>query len=110
MLHFARKGTVPIRGQSLGSDGAAGAEMIKRMGGKVIAQDEQTAEFFGMPGAATGELSPCAASSCCYRPLRSLAVRSNWSRMPAYDPSGLTTWTVKCSLSPSISTRQKWYW
>jgi two-component system chemotaxis response regulator CheB len=35
-----------------GSDGALGAEAIKRMGGTVIAQDEATAEFFGMPGAA----------------------------------------------------------
>jgi two-component system, chemotaxis family, protein-glutamate methylesterase/glutaminase len=35
-----------------GSDGAMGVEAIKKMGGTVIVQDEQTSEFFGMPGAA----------------------------------------------------------
>jgi two-component system chemotaxis response regulator CheB len=35
-----------------GSDGAMGLEAVKKMGGTVIAQDEQTAEFFGMPRAA----------------------------------------------------------
>jgi two-component system chemotaxis response regulator CheB len=35
-----------------GSDGAMGVQAIKKMGGTVIAQDEDTAEFFGMPGAA----------------------------------------------------------
>lgn len=35
-----------------GSDGAMGIQAIKKMGGTVIAQDETTAEFFGMPGAA----------------------------------------------------------
>lgn len=35
-----------------GSDGSAGLQAIKKMGGTVIAQDEGTSEFFGMPGAA----------------------------------------------------------
>jgi len=35
-----------------GSDGALGVKAIKKMDGTVIAQDEATAEFFGMPGAA----------------------------------------------------------
>ncbi|MGC1402008.1 MAG: chemotaxis protein CheB [Thermodesulfobacteriota bacterium] len=35
-----------------GSDGNMGVKAIKQMGGTVIAQDEKTSEFFGMPGAA----------------------------------------------------------
>ena len=35
-----------------GSGGATGVKAIKTMGGTVIAQDEGTSEFFGMPGAA----------------------------------------------------------
>ena len=35
-----------------GSDGVMGVQAIKKMGGTVIAQDEATAEFFGMPSAA----------------------------------------------------------
>src|SRR5262245_44557628 len=35
-----------------GSDGAMGIQAIKKMNGTVIAQDQHTAEFFGMPGAA----------------------------------------------------------
>jgi two-component system chemotaxis response regulator CheB len=35
-----------------GIDGAAGAAAVKRAGGRVLAQDEETSQYFGMPGAA----------------------------------------------------------
>jgi two-component system chemotaxis response regulator CheB len=35
-----------------GVDGSMGVEAVKKMGGTVIAEDEQTSEFFGMPQAA----------------------------------------------------------
>ena len=35
-----------------GSDGSMGVKAIKKMGGTVTVQDEKSAEFFGMPGAA----------------------------------------------------------
>jgi two-component system chemotaxis response regulator CheB len=35
-----------------GSDGTMGVQAIKKMGGMVLAQDEGTSDFFGMPGAA----------------------------------------------------------
>lgn len=35
-----------------GSDGAMGVKAVKNQAGKVIVQDEETAEYFGMPGAA----------------------------------------------------------
>jgi two-component system, chemotaxis family, protein-glutamate methylesterase/glutaminase len=35
-----------------GNDGTMGVQAIKKMGGTVLAQDEETSEFFGMPGAA----------------------------------------------------------
>jgi two-component system chemotaxis response regulator CheB len=35
-----------------GSDGEMGVKAVKERGGTVIAQDEETSEYFGMPGAA----------------------------------------------------------
>jgi two-component system chemotaxis response regulator CheB len=35
-----------------GSDGEMGVQAVKKRGGTVIAQDEETAEYFGMPSAA----------------------------------------------------------
>jgi two-component system chemotaxis response regulator CheB len=37
-----------------GTDGSMGVTAVKKMGGTVIAQDEESAEFFGMPAAAIG--------------------------------------------------------
>jgi two-component system chemotaxis response regulator CheB len=41
-----------------GNDGAMGVQAIKKMGGTVMAQDEPTSDYFGMPGAAiaTGDV------------------------------------------------------
>lgn len=41
-----------------GSDGSMGVRAIKKMGGSVIAQDEETSEYFAMPSAAinTGDV------------------------------------------------------
>jgi two-component system chemotaxis response regulator CheB len=35
-----------------GSDGSSGAHAIKERGGRVIAQDEDTSDFFSMPSSA----------------------------------------------------------
>jgi two-component system chemotaxis response regulator CheB len=35
-----------------GQDGGMGVEAVKKVGGTVIAQSEETADFFGMPGTA----------------------------------------------------------
>jgi two-component system, chemotaxis family, protein-glutamate methylesterase/glutaminase len=48
--HRGRCTAVILSGTGL--DGAAGAAAVKHAGGRVLAQDETTSEFFGMPGAA----------------------------------------------------------
>ena len=39
----------------MGKDGAAGSQAVKRMGGTVLCQDEETSLIFGMPGAVINE-------------------------------------------------------
>jgi len=41
-----------------GNDGSMGVRAVKKMGGTVIAQDQDSSEFFGMPGGAiaTGDV------------------------------------------------------
>lgn len=48
-MHKERAIAVVLSGS--GSDGSMGVQGIKKMGGTVIAQDEGSSEFFGMPGA-----------------------------------------------------------
>jgi two-component system chemotaxis response regulator CheB len=55
LLSLAKNHAGPITAVILsgtGIDGAAGAAAIKQAGGHVLAQDEATSEYFGMPGAA----------------------------------------------------------
>lgn len=47
-----KQGAIAVVLTGTGSDGVMGVQAIKKMGGSVIAQDEETAKFFGMPSAA----------------------------------------------------------
>jgi two-component system, chemotaxis family, protein-glutamate methylesterase/glutaminase len=49
-----KEGAIAVVLSGSGSDGSMGVQAIKKMGGTVIASDERTSEFFGMPGAAIG--------------------------------------------------------
>ncbi len=44
-------GAIAVVLTGTGSDGARGAQAVKAHGGTVLAQDEESARFFGMPGA-----------------------------------------------------------
>jgi two-component system chemotaxis response regulator CheB len=46
------RGCVAVVLSGTGIDGAAGAAAVKQAGGTVLAQDEETSQYFGMPGAA----------------------------------------------------------
>ncbi len=49
-----RERSVAVVLSGSGSDGAMGVQAVKKVGGTVIAQDEESAEFSGMPNAAIG--------------------------------------------------------
>ena len=49
---YHRGPTAAVVLSGTGIDGAAGAAAVQRAGGLVLAQDEATSQYFGMPGAA----------------------------------------------------------
>lgn len=52
VAHSYKNRAIAVVLTGTGQDGSTGVKIVKAMGGKVIVQDQETSEFFGMPGAA----------------------------------------------------------
>lgn len=52
VAHSYKNRAIAVVLTGTGQDGSTGVQTVKAMGGKVIVQDQETCEFFGMPGAA----------------------------------------------------------
>jgi two-component system chemotaxis response regulator CheB len=56
--HVFGSAAVAVILTGMGEDGVAGLHVVRRNGGRIIAQDEATSVVFGMPGAAVAEGLP----------------------------------------------------